>query len=133
MDAASEFLARRIERAAVGGGKRRVVRFTPVRGGYTSADRRIVHFADGSSLFVKAATGEDTAGWLRAEQRIYARLTGQPFCPNSPAGTTRARSPCYCSKTWVGPSGRLRGQPRRWTRCSPRSPPSTLPCRWSRT
>jgi hypothetical protein len=81
MDAASEFLARRIERAAAGGGKQRVVRFTPVRGGYTSADRRIAHFADGSSLFVKAATGEDTAGWLRAEQRIYARLTGQPFLP----------------------------------------------------
>ena len=71
-------LAGRVARAA---GKQGVVRFAPVTGGYTNARRGIAHFADGSSLFVKAATTPDTAAWLRAEQRIYARLSGQPFLP----------------------------------------------------
>lgn len=70
-------LAARVVRTA---GKR-VVRFTAVSGGYTNAGRRIAHFADGSSLFVKAATNDDTTVWLRVEQRIYARLTGRPFLP----------------------------------------------------
>lgn len=77
--APSSELAARIARAAPGG--KPVVRFSPASGGYTNAERWIAHFADDSSLFVKAATSDDTAGWLRAEQRVYARLSGRPFLP----------------------------------------------------
>lgn len=57
------------------------VSWTPARGGYTSALRGTATFANGASVFVKAATSEQTADWLRAEQRIYARLSGRPFLP----------------------------------------------------
>ena len=42
--------------------------------GYTPALRRLVRLADGRRVFVKAATNNSTAQWLRDEQRIYTRL-----------------------------------------------------------
>ena len=51
-----------------------------VGGGYTPAERWVVQLADGRSAFVKAAVDDLTAGWLRAEHRIYAALHA-PFQP----------------------------------------------------
>lgn len=48
-------------------------------GGYSRALRRRVRFADGGTAFVKAATSDDTARWLRTEQRLYDALAGAPF------------------------------------------------------
>lgn len=45
-----------------------------VRGGYTPADRWIVELAGGRSAFVKVASSDVTAGWLRDEHRMYAGL-----------------------------------------------------------
>ena len=42
-----------------------------VGGGYTHAERWRLDLADGSAVFAKRATDEATAGWLRAEWRIY--------------------------------------------------------------
>lgn len=43
-------------------------------GGYTPAERWVADLEDGSSVFAKVATTEDTAGWLRDEHRVYAEL-----------------------------------------------------------
>ena len=48
--------------------------------GYTPARRLTVRFEDGTSCFVKAATDERTAGWLRAEYAVYSRVDGD-FLP----------------------------------------------------
>jgi hypothetical protein len=56
------------------------VRWEPAHGGYTSAGRWVVSMADGSSVFVKVATCEQTAAWLRDEHRIYTAVTGR-FLP----------------------------------------------------
>jgi hypothetical protein len=45
----------------------------PVARGYTHAERWVVRMADGRSAFVKGAVDKDTAAWLRAEHRIYAK------------------------------------------------------------
>jgi hypothetical protein len=50
------------------------VKTQSVAGGYTAAYRSIVEFANGSSAFVKAATDDLTANWLRAEYRIYKNI-----------------------------------------------------------
>jgi hypothetical protein len=57
-----------------------VVAERPVAGGYTLALRRVVTLADGRTAFVKSAVDELTRGWLEAEQRIYAAVSG-PFMP----------------------------------------------------
>ena len=44
-------------------------------GGYTPAARLRVRFATGESVFVKAATSENTAQWLRTERRVYESLS----------------------------------------------------------
>jgi len=51
-----------------------------VEGGYSAATRLVIHWQDGGSVFVKAATDADTAAWLRAEHAIYARYRA-PFLP----------------------------------------------------
>ena len=56
------------------------VNFQEIQRGYTPAKRLVVSLADGSSVFIKVATTELTAGWLRNEQRIYQALSG-PFMP----------------------------------------------------
>lgn len=48
--------------------------------GYTHNGRWIVRFAGGGTAFVKAAVDDLTAGWLRAEQRVYAAVRA-PFLP----------------------------------------------------
>src|SRR5689334_18120232 len=52
----------------------------PVAGGYSRARRLVVHWREGGSVFVKAATDADTTAWLRAERTIYERYRG-PFIP----------------------------------------------------
>ncbi|MFY9463075.1 MAG: phosphotransferase [Candidatus Sungiibacteriota bacterium] len=42
--------------------------------GYTTAERYVVQLENDSSVFVKAATDEDTAQWLRNEHRIYGAI-----------------------------------------------------------
>jgi hypothetical protein len=49
--------------------------------GYTPALRRIAVLADGSTVFVKVAVDDLTAGWLDAERRTYDALHGAPFLP----------------------------------------------------
>ncbi len=48
--------------------------------GYTVAERWVAHLENGTSVFVKRATDEDTAGWLRAEYLAYEALT-EDFLP----------------------------------------------------
>jgi len=52
----------------------------PVTGGYSTAERWVVTCADGSSAFVKSATDDLTATWLRQEHRVYAQVRA-PFLP----------------------------------------------------
>src|SRR5438445_11247964 len=42
--------------------------------GYTPAERWVIELEDGRSVFIKAATNDLTAGWLRNEHRIYEAL-----------------------------------------------------------
>ena len=58
----------------------RPVRWTTVSGGCTVARRCVVHFENGASAFLEAATDPDTDAWLRAEHRVYSQLR-QPFLP----------------------------------------------------
>lgn len=53
----------------------------PGAGGYTPALRRIASLADGSTVFVKAAVNDLTAGWIEAERRSYEAMAGAPFVP----------------------------------------------------
>jgi len=53
---------------------RTVASIRPVRGGYTLAERFVLHWHEGGSVFVKGATDADTAAWLRTEHEIYARI-----------------------------------------------------------
>jgi hypothetical protein len=69
-------LASRVE-ALLG---RRPTSWRRVTGGYTRTGRWVARLADGSSAFVKAAVDDETAGWLAAEQRVYAAVAG-PFLP----------------------------------------------------
>lgn len=43
--------------------------------GFTPADRWVVALASGRTAFVKAATNQVIAGWLRAEQRLYSSVS----------------------------------------------------------
>lgn len=58
-----------------------VARWTPVTRGYTRAARGVVVLEDGRSAFVKLATDDPTARWLRAERRIYEALAGADLLP----------------------------------------------------
>lgn len=57
-----------------------IVEWQAANGGYTPAERWVVQTAEGRSAFVKAAVDDLTAGWLRAEERIYKALRA-PFQP----------------------------------------------------
>src|SRR5688572_5059731 len=61
-----------------------------VAGGYTLAERWVVAQRGGGSAFVKAATSDDTAAWLRAEARVYASVAA-PFLPRCAAFEDGAR------------------------------------------
>src|SRR5690606_29495029 len=69
-------LQRRIERLA--GKSIRAAR--EIQRGYTPALRLVVTFFDGTSAFVKVATNELTAGWLRREHHVYRSISA-PFMP----------------------------------------------------
>ena len=58
----------------------RVVARRPVTGGNTPAERWIVKLADDRTAFVKVATDDLTAVWLRKEIRVYSELQA-PFMP----------------------------------------------------
>lgn len=49
--------------------------------GLSAAERLSVTFSDGSAAFVKGATDEETAGWLRAEHRVLDQLRGRGLSP----------------------------------------------------
>ena len=44
-----------------------------VTGGYSLAERLVVRWREGGSIFVKGAVDADTAAWLRTEHAIYSR------------------------------------------------------------
>lgn len=48
--------------------------------GYTVAERWSMSLDDGTSVFVKIATDEDTVGWLRDEAKVYQSIRGD-FLP----------------------------------------------------
>lgn len=50
-------------------------------GGHTPARRWVVTLDDGRTAFVKVATDELTASWLRDEHLVYSMLRGAPFMP----------------------------------------------------
>ena len=52
----------------------RPVEYTQRPGGYTTADRYTVGFADGSRAFVKSAVDPLLVGWLRREHEVYAAI-----------------------------------------------------------
>lgn len=60
--------------------ERPILRARRVRGGYTAALRLVVEHPDNRSTFLKIATSNHTADWLRSEARAYAALEG-PFLP----------------------------------------------------
>lgn len=49
--------------------------------GLSGADLLVVTFSDGNAAFVKGATTEEIAGWLRNEHRILDHLRGTSLCP----------------------------------------------------
>ena len=58
------------------------VAFRPVTtGGYTPARRWVVTVDDGRTVFVKVATDDLTASWIRDEHLTYSVLRGAPFMP----------------------------------------------------
>lgn len=57
------------------------VEWRRVERGYTLAERWVATLEDGTSVFIKKATDEDTAGWLRAEHKTY-ELLHEDFLPN---------------------------------------------------
>lgn len=65
--------------------------FTP-HTGLSRAQRFIVHFTDGSSLFLKAATDAATEGELRSEHEILTTVAGD-FLPRTVAWITTAAHP----------------------------------------
>jgi len=54
-----------------------------VEGGFTPAKRGVVELADGTSVFVKIATGPLTRKWLKKEIKVYLKLNaaGYEFIP----------------------------------------------------
>lgn len=61
----------------------RPVGFGPVTtAGHTPARRWVVTLEDGRRAFVKVATDELTASWLRDEHLLYSLLRGAPFMPH---------------------------------------------------
>lgn len=56
------------------------VSWNRVKGGYTAADRCVVKLENGSSVFVKSATDEETNNWIRDEYKVYGNLSAD-FLP----------------------------------------------------
>jgi hypothetical protein len=58
--------------------------------GLSAADRLVVTFSDGSAAFVKGATTEETAGWLRNEHGSSITCAAPASPPRFSAGRTTA-------------------------------------------
>jgi hypothetical protein len=58
-----------------------VARLTPVRRGYTPAERYVVGLFNGESVFAKRAVDAVTADWLRKEHQMYQALSGRQIAP----------------------------------------------------
>jgi aminoglycoside phosphotransferase (APT) family kinase protein len=71
---------------------RRPVSFRPASGGYTVAHRFVVRFEDGTTAFVKAASDDATAEFLRAEHVVYSAVRA-PFLPRLLAFEDDGRRP----------------------------------------
>jgi hypothetical protein len=56
-----------------------LVGWRPILRGYTPALRGVATLADGTTAFVKLATNDLTAEWLRIEHRIYRQLPCVPY------------------------------------------------------
>ncbi len=56
------------------------VSWRPAKGGYSVAERWVAKLQNGSSVFIKAATDEDTKSWLKAEDKVYENIKGD-FMP----------------------------------------------------
>jgi hypothetical protein len=79
MDVPDDELQRRVAALM----RQRPVDWRRATGGYTPAQRWVVTFEDGSSCFVKSATGLPESPmdeWLRREYKVYSRLEA-PFMP----------------------------------------------------
>jgi len=75
----------RLEQRAAELIRARPVDFRPAPGGYTQAERGVVSFGGGRSAFLKAASDEMTAGWLRTEHAVPRHLdavTDADFLPD---------------------------------------------------
>lgn len=60
---------------------RPAVSWRKTTGGYTPAERWVITFDDGSSVFAKLATTDLTATWLRNEHAFYSAVGEQPWLP----------------------------------------------------
>lgn len=56
-----------------------VVAQYPVHQGYTCANRRILEYEDGSRVFAKTATNDETRQWLHKEYALYQAIGPQSF------------------------------------------------------
>lgn len=81
-----------VERVASLAGSKPVAWRSGTGGGYTPAQRWVAELEDGSSVFAKVATTEDTAAWLRDELRVYARLRAD-FIPRMLGWEDDAQAP----------------------------------------
>src|SRR5438874_844346 len=87
MNARHEALAEGVARCL----GQRLLRWRPVSRGYSPALRLIVSCADGTSVFVKAATDTRTAAWLRTEYGVYSQLNGDDLVH----GDVRSDNLCF--------------------------------------
>ena len=69
------------ERIKLATGKQPVALEPVIGGGYSLALRLKATFSDGQTAFIKVATTDDTASFLRTEHHVYASLGSQPFMP----------------------------------------------------
>lgn len=65
-----EATTQRVEKILEG----KISRTKSIQGGYTLANRFIVELKNGQRFFIKQATDNDTAAWLRSEHLIYSNL-----------------------------------------------------------
>ena len=83
-----ESTAQRIENILKG----RISKIEPINRGYTLANRFIVQLDNRQSFFIKQATNNDTAGWLRSEYLIYSNIR-EDFLPRMIAWDDNKISP----------------------------------------